>query len=189
MIAREPEIRADIPGSLACLTWNSMWVRLRGHPMAWAQLTTREHPSQTVRPGQGFLRFLGDLPPARTYAIRSGNKSRREAPYLNQGDHLPANVRSTRVDSLTATRPAFRHPRLLISGSHLSAAHAGTQNPLTPRWIGPVAWRPEGTTGTPHLVCRLDGGRTCTCFPNKHSAMWIDGPGTDRDLATKLHEG
>lgn len=113
----------------------------------------------------------------------------REGPYLNQGDHLPANVRSTRVDSLTATRPAFRHPRLLISGSRLSAAHAGTQNPLTPRWVGPVGWGPEGT---PHLVCRLDGGRTRACFPNHLSAMWSSaacGSGTARDMQTKLHEG
>lgn len=55
-------------------------------------------PESGSQAGPGLcLRFLGDLPPARMCAIRSGNQSRREAPYLNQGDHLPANVRSTRA--------------------------------------------------------------------------------------------
>lgn len=46
-------------------------------------------PESDSQVGPGLCpRFLGDLPPARTYAIRSGNQSRREAPYLNQGDHL-----------------------------------------------------------------------------------------------------
>lgn len=139
--------------------------------MAWAQVSTGEHLSQTVRQDMGLMRYGRDSSvicrrPVRV-ASEVDSSEQREGPYLNQGDHLPANVRSTRVDSLTATRPAFRHPRLLISGSRLSATHAGTQNPLTPRWI-PVGWGPEGT---PHLVCRLDGGRTWACFPNHLSAI------------------
>lgn len=36
-------------GLLACLIWNSMWARFRGHSMAWAQLSTGEHSSQTSK--------------------------------------------------------------------------------------------------------------------------------------------
>lgn len=134
--------------------------------MAWAQASTGEHLSQTVRQDMGLLRYGRDSSvicrrPVRV-ASEVDSREQREGPYLNQGDHLPANVRSTRVDSLTATRPAFRHPRLLISGSRLSAAHAGTQNPLTPRWVGPVGWGPEGT---PHLVCRLGRWANLGLFP------------------------
>lgn len=93
--------------------------------MAWVQLSAeqaknRPLPKSDSQAGQRSQRFgrasLGDLPPARMRDIRSEN----------QGDHDPANVHPTRVDSLTTTRPAFRHLRLLISGSRQSVAHLGT---------------------------------------------------------------
>lgn len=61
--------------------------------MAWAQLSTGGHPSQTSQTGQGgftkmWPRILGDLPPARTCGIRSGHQQSGGRAYFKLGRSL-----------------------------------------------------------------------------------------------------